>query len=209
MSCYASAPNDVWSLGVILVNLTCGRNPWKRASLEDATFRAYLKDPSFLKTILPLSDEMIFILSRIFECDPMKRITIPELRGLILNCPRLTIPPWATCAGPQPVEVIPPVPVSVPVEPINVQPSSSSSNSSHYSHYSDFSDSAASDASAITEDYDMDGMSSVSSGGRKPEVAAEKTVLPQAECNMCAPVKCGDVPVMPVFPFQPLGTLVC
>lgn len=41
MSCYMSAANDVWSLGVILVNLTCGRNPWKRASMEDSTFQAY------------------------------------------------------------------------------------------------------------------------------------------------------------------------
>lgn len=87
---------------------------------------------------------------------------------------------------------------------------SSSTNSSHYSHYSDFSDSAASDASAITEDYsDLTSMSSVSSVECDAEVPAEKTVLPQAECNICAPVKCGDVPIMPVFPFQPLGTLVC
>jgi serine/threonine protein kinase len=57
-ACYASAPNDIWSLGVILVNLTCGRNPWKRASPEDSTFRAYLKDSKFLRTILPLSPEL-------------------------------------------------------------------------------------------------------------------------------------------------------
>ncbi|KAI9831588.1 MAG: hypothetical protein M1819_004820 [Sarea resinae] len=89
-SCYASAPNDIWSLGVILVNLTCGRNPWKRASPEDSTFRAYLKDAKFLKSILPLSSELDVILRRIFECDPQKRITIPELRSLIIRCPRFT-----------------------------------------------------------------------------------------------------------------------
>ncbi|MCJ1402646.1 hypothetical protein MMC11_005866 [Xylographa trunciseda] len=89
-SCYASGPNDIWSLGVILVNLTCGRNPWKRASVEDATFRAYLKDSHFLSSILPLSSELDSILRRIFECDPARRITIPELRQLILRCPRFT-----------------------------------------------------------------------------------------------------------------------
>ncbi|KAJ5381562.1 uncharacterized protein N7496_003990 [Penicillium cataractarum] len=89
-SSYLSAPNDVWSLGVILVNLTCGRNPWKRASLEDSTYRAYIKDPLFLQSILPLSTEGVFILSRIFERDPSTRITIPELRNLILECPRFT-----------------------------------------------------------------------------------------------------------------------
>ncbi|KAE8391386.1 hypothetical protein BDV23DRAFT_182680 [Aspergillus alliaceus] len=34
-SFYESAPSDDWSLGVILVNLTCGRNLWKRASADD------------------------------------------------------------------------------------------------------------------------------------------------------------------------------
>ncbi|KAI9762137.1 MAG: U4/U6 small nuclear ribonucleoprotein prp4 [Chaenotheca gracillima] len=87
---YLSAPNDVWSLGVILVNLTCGRNPWKRASSEDSTFRAYLKDSKFLRSILPLSPELDSILRRIFECDPLKRISIPELRECILRCPRFT-----------------------------------------------------------------------------------------------------------------------
>ncbi|ORX95477.1 kinase-like domain-containing protein [Clohesyomyces aquaticus] len=89
-SCYASAPNDVWSLGVILVNLTCGRNPWKRASLDDSTFRAYMKDPKFLRSILPLSPELDSILKRIFEVNPARRISIPELRELILRCPSFT-----------------------------------------------------------------------------------------------------------------------
>ncbi|KAL9064309.1 MAG: hypothetical protein Q9157_007882 [Trypethelium eluteriae] len=112
-SCYASAPNDVWSLGVILVNLTCGRNPWKRASTEDSTFRAYLRDRQFLKTILPLSDDLDSILRQIFEPDPMKRITIPALRELILQCPRLTsrsnVPAAQACA--------PTAPSSPPYQP--------------------------------------------------------------------------------------------
>ncbi|OOQ87104.1 hypothetical protein PEBR_18808 [Penicillium brasilianum] len=102
---YLSAPNDVWSLGVILVNLTCGRNPWKRASLEDSTYRAYRRDPSFLQSILPLSTEVTAILNRIFELDPSKRITLPELRSLILECPRFTTdfpPSWLPSRGPDP-----------------------------------------------------------------------------------------------------------
>ncbi|PWY92496.1 Pkinase-domain-containing protein [Aspergillus heteromorphus CBS 117.55] len=168
MSCYESAPNDVWSLGVILVNLTCGRNPWKRASIEDSTFRAYLKDPYFLKSILPLSDEMICILNRIFECDPSKRITITELRQLILECPQFTlnpVQPWA--AGPVPVDYVNhSVPVSIPGD-IYTQ----SSVSSGSSQYSDFSDSAVSDASSFTEGYpDVDSVSSMSSLGLEPEL---------------------------------------
>ena len=80
----------MWSLGIILVNLTCGRNPWKRAAIDDSTFRAYLKNPRFLSSILPLSPELDSILRRIFECDPRRRISIPELRDLIVKCPRFT-----------------------------------------------------------------------------------------------------------------------
>lgn len=92
-SAYASAPNDVWSLGVILVNLTCGRNPWKRASRSDSTYRAYLQDRHFLRTILPVSHELNSILQRIFDPNPVTRITLPELRNRIKSCPRLTNSP--------------------------------------------------------------------------------------------------------------------
>lgn len=88
---YSSAANDVWSLGVILVNLTCGRNPWKRAALDDSTFRAYMKDRNFLKSILPLSDELDSILRRVFDCNPASRLTLAELRQAIVCCPRLTV----------------------------------------------------------------------------------------------------------------------
>lgn len=87
---YASAPNDVWSLGVILVNLTCGRNPWKRACYEDSTFRAYMRDRDFLKTILPVSPQLTAILNRVFEVDPSKRATLQELKEMILACDRFT-----------------------------------------------------------------------------------------------------------------------
>jgi serine/threonine protein kinase len=207
MSCYASAANDVWSLGVMLVNLTCGRNPWKRASLEDSTFRAYLKDPYFLQSILPLSTEMVYILSRVFERDPAKRITIPELRQLIVDCPRFTKSVMTMASTPvqSPVQVLQPqVPVQVPtawdrlqnlIPPSQVfnmpvdhqqlhmhaQPSVSSSDSSHYS---DFSESAISEASALTEDYsdysDYNCMSPVIS--EQVQVPDCKVVFPHSIC---------------------------
>ena len=100
---YASAPNDVWSLGVILVNLACGRNPWKRASPEDSTFAAFMRNRNFLKTILPISNELNCILRAIFECDPSKRATIPLLRQMILACPTLTTHSNGPAAPPSPV----------------------------------------------------------------------------------------------------------
>ena len=106
-SCYASAPNDIWSLGVVLVNLTCGRNPWKRASMEDSTFRAYVRDRNFLKTILPISDSLNCILQRIFEVDPRRRISLEELRDAIQHCPAFS---QSTATG------LPPSPPYSPVE---------------------------------------------------------------------------------------------
>lgn len=80
---------------MVLVNLCAGRNPWKRASTEDSTFRAFLKDPNFLSTILPISPQLNDILRRVFECDPRRRISLMELRDLIITCPRLTISGYA------------------------------------------------------------------------------------------------------------------
>ncbi|KAI9644813.1 Serine/threonine protein kinase [Ciborinia camelliae] len=84
---YKCAPNDVWSLGVVLVNLVFGRNPWRQASWDDATYSAFLNDPNFLKTILNPSDELNTILQLIFQPDPDLRITVAELKTLILQCP--------------------------------------------------------------------------------------------------------------------------
>jgi serine/threonine protein kinase len=92
------APNDVWSLGVILVNLTCGRNPWKQASCQDSTYRAYTRSQDFLKTILPLTNELNDILGRIFNPNPELRITLAELRCRIMACPQFTVPTAQTIA---------------------------------------------------------------------------------------------------------------
>ncbi|ROT41775.1 Pkinase-domain-containing protein [Sodiomyces alkalinus F11] len=105
---YLCAPNDVWSLGVILVNLTCGRNPWKQASFDDSTYRAFSRNPGFLKTILPVTDELNDILGRIFTRDPEQRITLRELRTRIMGCSGLTVP--AAGAAPLPTPPVSPAP---------------------------------------------------------------------------------------------------
>ncbi|CAJ0751068.1 6175_t:CDS:2 [Entrophospora sp. SA101] len=87
---YKTAPNDVWSLGVILINLTCGRNPWKQACLRDETFSVFLRDPDFLKTILPLTNELNGILKEIFSLDPDRRISLDDLRDRVLACRKFT-----------------------------------------------------------------------------------------------------------------------
>jgi hypothetical protein len=172
----------VWSLGVILVNLTCGRNPWKRASTEDTTFRAYLKDPEFLRSILPVSPELNVILHRIFECDPYKRITIPELRRLILECPRFTMPapttiptaPTSRKSGHP--EVLPPYPyyayAPIPrIELLNAQ----------------YSGSAVSDTS-LTDNETISSVSSDSDYASEGEPEGFSYVDPQASPEFWNPV---------------------
>ncbi|PHZ09410.1 Pkinase-domain-containing protein [Rhizopus microsporus ATCC 52813] len=90
---YATAPNDVWSLGIILINLAAGRNPWRIASLEDETYSAFLQDPNLLLKILPISNELNRILKRIFCLDPLKRITLDELYLRVQHCTHFTRTP--------------------------------------------------------------------------------------------------------------------
>ncbi|KAH8780622.1 kinase-like domain-containing protein [Hyaloscypha sp. PMI_1271] len=85
---YRCAPHDIWSLGVILVNLTCRRNPWKEATFDDPTYVAFMNDRNnFLRTILPLSEEANSILCQIFDRDPSTRISIQELKHEVSQCP--------------------------------------------------------------------------------------------------------------------------
>jgi serine/threonine protein kinase len=49
--------NDTCSLGIILLNLATGRNPWKSAAADDPTFQTFLRDPlNFLRSALPISE---------------------------------------------------------------------------------------------------------------------------------------------------------
>ncbi|KAJ9478794.1 Serine/threonine-protein kinase VHS1 [Pseudozyma hubeiensis] len=90
LTSYNTAANDVWSLGVILVNLICGRNPWKQACPADDTFREYLRNPDFLKEILPISEGVNSILKRVFTFRAEARCNIADLRKMIRSVDRLT-----------------------------------------------------------------------------------------------------------------------
>ncbi|KAF8966613.1 kinase-like domain-containing protein [Flammula alnicola] len=81
---YSPMFNDIWSLGIILLNLATGRNPWKSATPGDPTFQAYLRDPmGFLPTVLPISPEINEILVRMLEVDWRERMNLREVRYAI------------------------------------------------------------------------------------------------------------------------------
>ncbi|KAG0244966.1 hypothetical protein BGX31_008317 [Mortierella sp. GBA43] len=94
---YDSSANDVWSLGVILINLVFGRNPWKQACARDDTFCAYVQNNNFLQSILPMSNELNEIIKAVFCLDPKSRITLPEFAERVQACASFT-----TIQGPVP-----------------------------------------------------------------------------------------------------------
>ncbi|KAL9630308.1 MAG: hypothetical protein Q9164_006486, partial [Protoblastenia rupestris] len=187
-SCYASGPNDVWSLGIILVNLTCGRNPWKRACPEDSTYRAYSRNPKFLSSILPISSELDAILGRIFERDPAKRIEIPELRKLIHRCSAFTTRPFGGLSTPpsEPEQVPQVAYYTAPSSPISYPVSASSSESSLSDSASDRSSNSSCSSISSHSSYQY---------APKPQEAAS---IPQVALNVFAPQH-QSIPQVPFF----------
>ena len=81
---YSPMHNDIWSLGIILLNLATGRNPWKSATADDPTFQAYLRSPnSFLPSVLPISSEVNKILVGMLDIDYRRRLPLREVRRAI------------------------------------------------------------------------------------------------------------------------------
>jgi serine/threonine protein kinase len=149
---YRCAPNDIWSLGVILVNLTCGRNPWKQASTEDSTYKAFTRNPDFLKTILPLSDELNDILGMIFTRNPEERITVGQLKFRISQCSSFSAPTQQLQQLPTP----PRSPCQVAFEPECSAPSPISFDCSDDGSISSDEGSLISSCSTLSDNTDSD-----------------------------------------------------
>ncbi|KAH3666760.1 hypothetical protein OGAPHI_003209 [Ogataea philodendri] len=84
-----TSAGDVWSLAIILINLISIRNPWLKASLQDPTFKAFIKDPAVLLRILPISHEVYHILCKYLTVNPWERGNLFDLRQEVLDCRKL------------------------------------------------------------------------------------------------------------------------
>ncbi|CCM00806.1 uncharacterized protein FIBRA_02848 [Fibroporia radiculosa] len=82
---YEPRINDIWALGVILINMITGRSPWKQAMPSDECFYRFMQDSSVLRRMLPLSQAVDDVLQRIFLPLPEDRIDLFTLRQLILE----------------------------------------------------------------------------------------------------------------------------
>ncbi|KAJ3240923.1 hypothetical protein HDU81_002426 [Chytriomyces hyalinus] len=80
---YNTLKNDVWSLGVLLMNLVYARNPW-HGPKDPFCSRRYLynREPA-LREEFNLSPEFDAILRRCFDPDPELRCGVIELRNMV------------------------------------------------------------------------------------------------------------------------------
>ncbi|KAL1914376.1 uncharacterized protein VTP21DRAFT_8956 [Calcarisporiella thermophila] len=84
---YDTAKGDVWALGVLLVAMMTGRNPWREANAaKDKVFADYVRNPvAVLGQMFPqISAEALAILLGLLAIDPSKRPTITEASRQIL-----------------------------------------------------------------------------------------------------------------------------
>lgn len=77
---YPTTKSDIWSLGIILINLACMRNPWLKAHQnEDKTFHHFIENPRILLKLLPISEPFYHLLMEILQLCPLDRIDIHNL----------------------------------------------------------------------------------------------------------------------------------
>ncbi|KAK0497999.1 kinase-like domain-containing protein [Armillaria luteobubalina] len=80
---YSTRGGDVWALGVVLINMMVGRNPWLAAKISDPCFNYFLCNPDYFLKIFPITPAVNEVLLRIFDLRSSKRISLPELRAEI------------------------------------------------------------------------------------------------------------------------------
>ncbi|KAI9337128.1 hypothetical protein DFJ73DRAFT_646498 [Zopfochytrium polystomum] len=96
---FASGPNDVWSLGIVLINLLYSRNPW-RSPADPFCSEAYLRDRlPVLQTHFAISHELDAFLRRCFDAVPERRATVRQLRRLFSGVKDLVDPIAAVALG--------------------------------------------------------------------------------------------------------------
>jgi len=77
---YSARANDAWAMGIILINLLFGRNPWFSASLDDECFMEFVKEDSdFLRKKFGFTNEFNELVKKIFAFYPCERLTLDEM----------------------------------------------------------------------------------------------------------------------------------
>ncbi|KAF7727892.1 hypothetical protein EC973_006891 [Apophysomyces ossiformis] len=79
---YDSSASDVWSLGILLIALMFGRNPWQEATTMDPAFAEFKRHPTMLKQQLfpALSASAYRFIKSVLAVDANKRPTVAEMK---------------------------------------------------------------------------------------------------------------------------------
>ncbi|ODV79488.1 kinase-like protein, partial [Suhomyces tanzawaensis NRRL Y-17324] len=90
---FPTLAGDIWSLGVLFINIACSRNPWPIASIADKSdvnndvFKTYIfHNRNILRSILPISGQFNKLLDRVFQLSPNDRIPLKVLYDNIAVC---------------------------------------------------------------------------------------------------------------------------
>lgn len=92
---YSPDSNDAWSLGIILINLLTGKNPWVEPKASDVNFALYASEEraaSTLRAQFKFSPELATILARLFSPDRSRRPTLSQFADAILHLPYFRTP---------------------------------------------------------------------------------------------------------------------
>ncbi|XP_076029733.1 serine/threonine-protein kinase Chk1-like [Oratosquilla oratoria] len=83
---YRGPPADIWSCGIILVEMVTGRTPWRRARPRDSTYHQWMQ----LQHLKKISDDprptsssdtsVVELISYILTPDPEERATLPGIK---------------------------------------------------------------------------------------------------------------------------------
>jgi serine/threonine protein kinase len=84
---YFTWANDVWALGIILINMITMKNPWTAPSKKNEQFMKYRKDPIAFFNVFKFSDELVKLLVTVFDIEPFNRPSAAELSCKINQIP--------------------------------------------------------------------------------------------------------------------------
>ncbi|KAI8824885.1 kinase-like domain-containing protein [Fimicolochytrium jonesii] len=76
---YDCAKADAWSLGVVLVNLVTGKNPWYEADLSDPLYAAYLSGKPVLRHTFGFSEKFDNVVRSILDPNPATRCAVRDV----------------------------------------------------------------------------------------------------------------------------------